>query len=161
MGSSIPGNWQSGVYKYDKRDPHFLFLQDQMAVPGSFPCHTPKNKTERSGSSLKRAARTQSTEPAPTMITSYLTPSSLSSNTFSSCSRCSGGNRIMLYQPRQSMIPGSLYRARLAFWKSRTTHGSSPSTQPSCPAGAIMRSPGPKSNLVPSFIWTAICPEMM
>ncbi len=25
MGSSIPSNWQSGVYKYDKRNPHFLF----------------------------------------------------------------------------------------------------------------------------------------
>jgi hypothetical protein len=25
MGSSIPSNWQSGVYKRDKRNPHFLF----------------------------------------------------------------------------------------------------------------------------------------
>ena len=25
MGSSIPSNWQSGVYKRDKRHPHFLF----------------------------------------------------------------------------------------------------------------------------------------
>ena len=25
MGNSIPSNWQSGVYKRDKRNPHFLF----------------------------------------------------------------------------------------------------------------------------------------
>jgi hypothetical protein len=25
MGSSIPSNWQSGVYKRDKRNSHFLF----------------------------------------------------------------------------------------------------------------------------------------
>ena len=55
MGSSIPSNWQSGVYKRDKRNPHFLF---------------PSRMTQKGAKS------------APAMITLYLSQSSPSSNAF-------------------------------------------------------------------------------